>query len=137
MRLSDYHYPYVVLISKFLNYFEVDLEEEQTEVVKSSLEVNNGSLSKMGFTKIGGKWVSKDGDQGGSSSSVQAGQEEEDLDATEGAGVDAQEEHVVADIGAGTSVGNQGERILSMSPFERFMVNKMDSFTKTKGISMN
>jgi len=28
MRLSDYHYPYVVLISKFLKYFEVDLEEE-------------------------------------------------------------------------------------------------------------
>ena len=55
MRLSDYHYPYAVLISKFLNYFEVDLEEEQTKVVKSSLEVNNGSLSKMSFTKIGGK----------------------------------------------------------------------------------
>ena len=74
MRLSDYHYPYAVLISKFLNYFEVDLEEEQTEVVKSSLEVNNGSLNKMGFTKIGGKWVSKDGDQGSSSSGVHAGQ---------------------------------------------------------------
>ena len=28
MRLSDYHYPYVVFISKFLNYFEVDLEEK-------------------------------------------------------------------------------------------------------------
>ena len=34
MMLSDYHYPYVVLISKFLNYFEVDLEEEHTKVVK-------------------------------------------------------------------------------------------------------
>jgi len=89
MRLSDYHYPYAVLISKFLNYFEVDLEEEQTEVVKSSLEVTNGSLRKMGFTKTGGKWVSKDGDQGGSSSGVQIGQEEEDLD-VEDAGVDAQ-----------------------------------------------
>jgi len=55
MRLSDYHYPYTILISKFLNYFEVELEEDQTEVVKSSLEVKNGSLSKMGFTKIGGK----------------------------------------------------------------------------------
>jgi len=37
----------------------VDLEEEQIEVVKSSHEVNNGSLSKMGFTKIGGRWISK------------------------------------------------------------------------------
>ena len=26
-KLSDYHYPYAILISKFLNYFEVDLEE--------------------------------------------------------------------------------------------------------------
>jgi len=120
-----------MLYSKFLNYFEVDLEEEHTEVVKSSLEVNNGSLSKMGFTKIGGKWVSKDGDQGGFSSGVQARQEEEDLDA-EGDGVDAQEEHVVSDIGARTSAGNQGERILSMSPFERFMVNRMDNFAENQ-----
>jgi len=44
MRLSDFRYPYAILISKFLNYFEVDVEEEQTEVVKSSHEVNNGSL---------------------------------------------------------------------------------------------
>jgi len=28
-RLNDYHYPHVVLISKFLHYFEVDLEELQ------------------------------------------------------------------------------------------------------------
>ena len=76
--------------------------------MKSSLKVNNGSLRKMGFTKIGGKWVSKDGDQGGSSSGVHAGE------------------------GAGTSVGNQGERIISMYPFERFMVNRMDSFAKNQ-----
>jgi len=46
--------------------------------------------------------VSKDGDQGGSSSGVQAGQEDEDLDVAEGARVDAQEEHALADIGACT-----------------------------------
>ena len=45
MRLSDYHYTYAILISKFLHYFEVDLDEEYTEVVKSSHEVNSGSLS--------------------------------------------------------------------------------------------
>jgi len=68
MRLSDYHYPYAVLISKLLLYFEVNLEDETSELVKSTQEMNNGSLSKMGFTKINGKWVSKDGDHGGSSS---------------------------------------------------------------------
>ena len=54
------------------------------------------------FVKIVKKWVSKDGDQGGSSSGVQAGQEDEDLDVAEGARVDAQEEHALADIGACT-----------------------------------
>jgi len=44
-----------------LHYFEVDLEEEQFEIVKTLSEINNGSLSKMGFTKVGGRWVSKDG----------------------------------------------------------------------------
>jgi len=60
MRLSDYHFPYVALISKFLQYFEVDLEEELFEVVKLSHEINNGSLSKMRFIKVCNKWVSKD-----------------------------------------------------------------------------
>jgi len=60
MRLSDYHFPYVVLMSKILQYFEIDLEEEISEVVKPSHELNNGSLSKMGFIKVGEKWVSKD-----------------------------------------------------------------------------
>jgi len=32
--------------------------------------LNNGSLSKMGFTKVGGKWISKDGDFGASSSAA-------------------------------------------------------------------
>ena len=63
LRLCDFHYPYAILISKFLHYFEVDIEGELAEVIKSSSEINSGSLSKMGFTKIGGRWVSKDGDQ--------------------------------------------------------------------------
>ena len=133
MRLSDYHYPYAILISKFLNYFEVDLEEEQTEVVKSSHEVNNGSLSKMGFTKIGGRWINKDGDQGGSSSGVQAEHEEEEqVVVSEGARIDAQENELAADFGVGLSVGNIRDHIRSMSPFERFMVNKMDSFAENQ-----
>jgi len=75
--LSDFHYPYAILISTFLNYFEVDLEEELSEVVKSSSEINNGSLSKMGFTKIDGKWISKRRHQPGSSSGAQVEEENE------------------------------------------------------------
>jgi len=67
MRLSDYHYPYAILITKFLHYFEVDLDEEQSELVKTTSEFNNGSLSRMGFTKINGRWISKDGEADSSS----------------------------------------------------------------------
>jgi len=78
MRLSDYHYPYAVLISKFLLYFEVNLEDETSELVKSTQDMKNGSLRKMGFTKINGKWVSKDGDHGASSSAAVADFDEKD-----------------------------------------------------------
>jgi len=72
MRLSDYHFPYVVLVFKFLQYFEVGLDEELLEVVKPSHEINNGSLSKMGFIKVDNKWVSKEEEQVGPSLGDQA-----------------------------------------------------------------
>ena len=78
MRLSDYLYPYAVLISKFFLYFEVNLEDESYELVKSTQDMNNGSLSKMGFTKINGKWVSEEGDHRASSTAATADFDEED-----------------------------------------------------------
>ena len=50
---------------------EVDIERELAEIIKPSNEINSGSLSKMRFTKIGGRWVSKDGDQTGPSGTEQ------------------------------------------------------------------
>jgi len=122
-RLSDFHYPYAILISKFINYFEVDLEEELSEVVKPSTEINSGSLSKMGFTKIGGRWVSKDGDQAGSSGAH--AEEENEVAATT-------KELVVEAYEAGPSSDHMNERITSMSPFKRLMVSRMDSFAKNQ-----
>ena len=77
MRLSYYHFPYVVLIYKFFQYFEVDLEEELSELVKPSHEINNGSLRKMGFIKVGNKLVSKEEEQVGPSCEDQARQIDE------------------------------------------------------------
>ena len=37
------------------------------------------------------------------------------------------EDEPAVDFGVGPSVGNIGNRITSMSPFERLMVNKMDN----------
>jgi len=128
MRLSDYHYPYAVLISKFLLYFEVTLEDESSELVKSTQEMNNGSLSKMGFTKIGGKWISKDGDHGASSSVVVDLNEEEHV-----ANMDFQhEDQPETNQDAGPSAGNQEDGMPTMSSFERYMVNRLDGFAENQ-----
>jgi len=128
MRLSDYHYPCVVLISKFLLYFEVNLEDETSELVKSTQEMNNGSLSKMRFTKISGRWVSKDGDHGGSSSAAAV-----DFDEDQAVDMDIHnEEQHATNFDVGTSVRHQGDEIPSMSSFERYMVNRLDGFVENQ-----
>ena len=90
------------------------IEDETSELVKSTQEVNNGSLSKMGFTKINGRWVSKDGDHGGSSSAATADFDEED----HAADMDIQnEEQPATNFDAGTSAGHQRDEIPFMSSF--------------------
>ena len=116
-------------IIKFLLYFEVNLEYDTSELVKSTQEMNNGSLSKMGFTKISGRWVSKDGDHGGSSSAAVADFDEED----QAADMDIHnEEHHATNFEAGTSAGHQGDEIPSMSSFEIYMVNRLDDFAENQ-----
>jgi len=82
----------------------------------------------MGFTKIGDKWVSKDGDHGASSSAVADLDEEEhaaDMDFHH-------EEQPETNQDAGTSAGNQGDEMSSMSSFERYMVNRLDEFAENQ-----
>ena len=108
IRLSGFHYPYVILISKILHYFEVDIEEELVEIVKPSSEINSGSLSKMGFTKVGGRWVSKDGDHASPSGT----HDEKETEATTNP-----EEPVAENHGVDPSTDYMGDRITSMSFF--------------------
>jgi len=129
MRLSDYRYPYAVLIYKFLLYFEVNLEDETSELVKSTQELNNGSLSKMGFTKVGGKWISKDGDFAASSSVVADHEQDEPAD------MDFQNEDLPEahqDAGPSAGAGNQKDGMPTMSSFERYMVNRLDGFAENQ-----
>ena len=66
----------------------------------------------MGFTKINGRWVSKFGDHGDSSSVVATDFDEDDQ------AVDMNihnEEQPATNFDAGTSVGHQGGGIPSMS----------------------
>jgi len=129
MRLGDYHYPYAVLVSKFLLYFEVNLEDETSELVKPTQELNNGSLSKMDFTKVGGKWITKDGDLGASSSGAANLEQDEPVD------MDVQHEDPpedYQDARPSVGAGNQGERMQTMSSSERLMVNRLDSFAENQ-----
>ena len=99
-----------------------------SELVKSTQELNNGSLSKMGFTKVGGKWISKDGDHGASSSAA-------NLEQDEPADMDVQHEDPTEDFqdaGPSAADGHQGERMPTMSSFERLMMNRLDSFAENQ-----
>jgi len=137
MRLSDYHYPYAILISKFLNYFDVNFEDETFEFVKSLLEVNNGSLSKMGFTKINGRWVSKDGDYSGSSSGVHAEHDEEDQEVAEGADMNVQnEEQPATDLVLEQVLNIKEIRLLRCLPLRLTWSIGWIALLKTKGICM-
>jgi len=119
MRLCDFRYPYAILISKFLHYFEVDIEGVLAEVIKPSNEINSGSLSKMGFTKIGERWVSKDGDYAGPSGTNEGDETEEA----------AMQDDLVARTQEGMHHDiNMAERMPSMSSFERQMLNRMETF---------
>jgi len=84
----------------------------------------------MGFTKIGGRWVSNDGDQASSPSGVQVENEDEKQVFVDGedVGVDAHDDVTAGAFDIGPSVGNMGERITLMSPFEKLMVSRMDIF---------
>ena len=83
----------------------------------------------MGFTKVGGKWISKDGDLGASSSAAA------DVEQDEPADMDVQHEDPpedYQDAGPSADAGNQEERMQTMSPFERLMVNRLDSFAENQ-----
>ena len=53
-NLVDYCIPYVVLVSKFIEYFGVDLKDELVEIVKPHKEVTVATLHKIGLKKING-----------------------------------------------------------------------------------
>jgi len=52
-RLTNFKLPYVVLISKFIEHFGVDVEEELKESNSLLIHVSTLNMHKMEFTKIG------------------------------------------------------------------------------------
>ena len=50
-RLVDYKFPFAVVVSKFLEYVEVDVKDDLIENIKSGSEIDCSTLVKMGFSK--------------------------------------------------------------------------------------
>ena len=83
----------------------------------------------MVFTKVGGKWISKDGDFVASSSAAADHEQDEPVD------MDFQHEDLPEahqDARPNVGVGNQEERMQTMFPFERLVINRLDSFEENQ-----
>ena len=59
----EYRIPYVILLSQFIEYFDIDVENEVTEEFKPLNQMSALNLTKIGLKKIKNKkWVCKDED---------------------------------------------------------------------------
>jgi len=56
-RLTDFRLPYVVLVSKFIEYFGIDVEDELEESTGLLNHTSNQNLHKIGFIKVGNGWT--------------------------------------------------------------------------------
>ena len=56
-RLVDYEFPYVVLPSRFIDYFKVDLSNEIVYFTKASSEIIERHLKKLGMRFVDHEWI--------------------------------------------------------------------------------
>jgi len=56
-RLMNFRLPYVAFVSKFIEYFGIDLEDELEESTGLLNHTSNQNLHKMGFLKVGNGWT--------------------------------------------------------------------------------
>jgi len=55
--LADYRFPYAILVSKLIDYFGIDVTNERNDPIKAVSEIENSTLTKMGFHKVEDNWV--------------------------------------------------------------------------------
>ena len=56
-RLRNFRLPYVILVSKFIEYFGIDVEDELKDSTGLLNHTSNQNLHKMGFLKVGNGWT--------------------------------------------------------------------------------
>ena len=51
----EYRIPYVTMLSKFIDYFEIDVEDEIVEEIKAVNQISTANLIKIGLVKLKNK----------------------------------------------------------------------------------
>jgi len=56
----EYRIPYVILLLQFIEYFEIDVETEVVEEIKTLNQITTANLTKIGLKKMKNKkWICK------------------------------------------------------------------------------
>jgi len=56
----EYRIPYVILLSQFIEYFDIDVETEVVEKIKTLNQITTTNLTKIGLKKMKNKkWICK------------------------------------------------------------------------------
>jgi len=56
-RLVDYEFPYVVLASRFIDYFNIDVSNEIVDFTKASNKITERHLKKLGMRFVDYEWI--------------------------------------------------------------------------------
>ena len=60
MKKPEFKIPYAILISSFIEYYDIDVENELSEEVKAQSEITVATLNKVGLKKVyGNQWICK------------------------------------------------------------------------------
>ena len=106
-KKPKFRIPYVVLLSSFIKYNEVNVENELVEVVKAHSEITVATLNKIGLKKVNeNQWICK------------ASAEKDEMDDAGARTSTAAEQFTREDLGTGEQ---------SYSSFEQLMINQLNN----------
>jgi len=114
-KKPEFKIPYAILISSFIEYYDIDVENELNEEVKAQSEITVATLNKIGLKKVNrNQWICK------------ATAKE---DKTEGAGTSAAAEQFTG--------GDMGTGEQSFSRFEQLMINQLNNIESNQKLIMS
>jgi len=64
-QLMDYEFLYVVLVSRFIDYFNVNVSNEIVDFTKASSEITERYLKKLGMRFVNHEWIMTRGPMAG------------------------------------------------------------------------